>query len=333
LTDSLLAVSNEKIANAYFNAGRVFSENIEDRRKAAESYEKLLTRYPDNELVPETLYELYKVYKEDNNQKSEISRQRLLERYPENEFSKILSDPEYFNRRMAENELEEKLYQEAYDVYSLEEFNRAITLCDSAVSIQPKGTLAPKFMLLRAYSVARVSSERDFKEELGKVVRDWPETDEGKKAAELSAYLNQKVPELKIEEDRKIAAEIYVADTASLYSFVVIIMDPGFNANQATFDVISYNIDNYTNKNYRTEGILVNKTYVRILVSGFTNNSQAWEYYDAFKSDQRIRNTSGARIMTFLINSNNLKALENDKNPDRYNLFFNQNYLTRRKIK
>jgi tetratricopeptide (TPR) repeat protein len=329
LNDSLLAVSDEKLADAYFNAGKVFSEKISDRQKAAESYEKLLSRFPENELVPETLYELYKVYKEDNNPKSEITRQRLLEKFPESEFSRILSDPDYFNKRIAENKMEEKLYQEAYDIYSLENFNRAITLCDSAITIHPQGNLAPKFMLLRAYSVARISNERDFKEELNKLVKEWPETDEGKKAAELSTYLTQKLPELKIEEDKEIAKEIFTADTTSLYSFAVIIMDPVFNVNQASFDVISYNIDNYTNKNYRTEGMLINNSYVRIMVSGFANNTQAWEYYDAFKADKLIRNPAEARVMTFLINSNNLKALEVDKNPERYYLFFNENYLTR----
>jgi tetratricopeptide (TPR) repeat protein len=331
LNDSLLAVSNEKIANAYFNAGKVFSEKISDRQKAAESYEKLLSRFPGNEVVPETLYELYKVYNEDNNQKSEVTRQRLLEKFPESEFSRILSDPEYFNKRMAENKMEEQLYQEAYDIYSLENFNRAITLCDSAINIHPQGNLAPKFMLLRTYSVARVGNERDFKEELDHLIKEWPETDEGKKAVELSAYLTQKLPELKIEEDKEIAAEIFAADTTSLYSFAVIIMDPAFNVNQASFDVISYNIDNYTNKNYRTDGMLINNSYIRILVSGFANNTQAWEYYDAFKEDKLIRNPAGVRVMTFLINSNNLKALEVDKNPERYFLFFNENYLTPRK--
>lgn len=331
LNDSLLAVSNEKLANAYFNAGKVFSEKITDRQKAAESYEKLLSRFPQNELVPETLYELYKVYKEDNNPKSEITRQRLLEKYPEDEFSRILSDPDYLKKRLAVSLLEEKLYQEAYNIYSLENFNRAVTICDSAINIHPQGNLVPKFMLLRAYSVARISDERSFKEELNKLIKEWPETDEGKRAAELSTYLTQKLPELKMEEDKEIAREIFAADTSSLYSFTIIIMDPAFNVNQASFDVISYNIDNYTNKNYRTEGMLINNTYVRIMVSGFANNTQAWEYFDAFKADKLIRNPAGARIMTFLINSNNLKALEVDKNPERYNLFFNENYLTRRK--
>ena len=110
-------------------------------------------------------------------------------------------------------------------------------------------------MLLHAYSVARISDERSFKEELNNLIKTWPETAESKKAEEIITYLNQKTPELKVEEDKEIAAELYIADTTATHVFALIITDPAFNINQATFDVISYNIDNYTNKNYRTEGI------------------------------------------------------------------------------
>jgi hypothetical protein len=64
-----------------------------------------------------------------------------------------------------------------------------------------------------------------------------------------------------------------------------------------------------------------------ITVSGFTDNLQAREYYNSFEPARLIRNTTGAEILTFLINSDNLKALGQDKNPDRYFLFFNENYL------
>jgi len=333
LNDTLLKISNEKIASAYFNAGKVFAEKIADKQKAAESYETLLSRFPDNELVPETLYDLYKLYNEENSQKSEISRQRLLEKYPDSEFAKIISDPDYYNKKMSEIRMSEKLYQEAYNLYTQENFRESMALCDSAVKNNPSGNLAPKFMLLRAYSVARTSDERSFKEELNRLIKAWPATEEGKKAAELSAYLNQKLPELKIEEDKVIAAELYIADTTALYSFNVIIMDPSFNINQASFDVISYNIDNYTNKNYRTDGILVDNKYIKITVSGFADNSQAWNYYNFFRAEKVIRNSSGAQLMTFLINSNNTKNLDGDKNPERYYLFFKENYLTGKKIR
>jgi tetratricopeptide (TPR) repeat protein len=327
LTDSLLKISNEKIANALLNAGKAYSERILDPIKATETFESLINRFPDNELVPETLYNLYQVNKEKNSSKSETYRQRLLEKYPTSEFARILSDPGYYEKKMADLRMADKLYQEAYNTYIGEKFNDVISLCDDALKKFPQDPLAPKFLLLRAYSVARISDERSFKVELNNLIKAWPETSESKRAEELITFLNQKIPELKVEEDKQIATELYVADTTITHVFALIITDPAFNINLATFDVISYNIDNYTNKNYRTEGLLVDNKYIMITVSGFSDYTQTFDYYSAFRTDQIVRNSSGAKMMTFIISNDNLKTLNNDKNPGRYQLFFIENYL------
>ena len=333
LNDSMILASNEKIAQAYFNSAKIFSEKILDPAKSEESYESLLARFPKNELVPETLYDLYNLLKNSDNVKSEAFRQRLLSDYPESEFSKILSDPDYYNKLIAGKRQAENLYQAAYQLYEEQKFKESISLCDSAAATYPQEDLLPKFMLLRSYSVAKTSDERSFKEELNKVVERWPETPEGKKAEELITYLNQKLPELKVEEDKEIASEIYVADTIPVHTFALVIFDPKFNINQATFDVISYNIDNYTNKNYRTSGQLTDNKYIMITVSGFSDNKSAREYYNNFDPARQVRNPGDARILTFLINSNNLKTLGEDKNPDRYSLFFNEKYFNWQKIR
>ena len=108
---------------------------------------------------------------------------------------------------------------------------------------------------------------------------------------------------------------------------MLIISDPAFNLNQASFDVISYNIDNFTNKNFKTEGSLVDNKYMLITVSGFTDIAQAMDYYNAFKTEKYVRNPTGARMMTFIISNDNLKVLNDDKNPGRYQLFFKEKYL------
>jgi tetratricopeptide (TPR) repeat protein len=327
LTDSLRIVSNEKIANALLNAGKAYSERILDQARATETFESLINRYPLSELVPEALYNLYKINKEGNNSKSEAYRQRLLEKYPASEFARILSDPAYFEKKMADLKIAENLYEEAYKVYSGERFNDAILLCDDALKKYPQDLLAPKFLLLRAYSGARISDERKFKDELNNLIKTWPGTTESKKAEEIIAFLNQKIPELKVEEDKVIAAELYIADTTVNHVFVLVITDPAFNINQATFDVISYNIDNFTNKNYKTEGVAVEKKYIMITVSGFSDYSKAFSYYNAFKPEQVVRNPSHTKMITFIISNNNLKVLNKDKNPGRYQLFFKENYL------
>ena len=327
LTDSLKAISNEKIALALLNAGKAYSEKVLDITKATETFEALIKRFPQNELVPEALYNLYKVNKDINNSKSEAYRQRLLQNYPTSEFARILSDPIYFDKKMADLKLAEKLYEEAYNSYNDEKYNDAIALCDEGIKKYPQDVLVPKFHLLKAYSVARISDERSFKNELNNVIKTSPGTDESKRAQEIITFLNQKIPELKVEEDKVIAAELYVADTTVIHVFVLIIADPAFNINQATFDVISYNIDNFTNKNYRTEGLLVDNKYIMITVSGFTDFRQAFDYYNTFRFEKLVRNPSGSKMFSFIISNNNLKALNNDKNPERYQLFFLEKYL------
>lgn len=333
LNSSLLAVSNDKIANALLNAGKAYYEKIGDNSKATMSFEDLIARYPSDELVPEALYSLYKVNKEGNSIKAESYRQRLLEKYPESEYAKILSDPDYYNKKMKNAKMAEELYQQAYNAFTEEKFDDAVSMCNQGLNKYGEDILVPKFLLLKAYSIARTGDEREFRTELNNLIKTWPGSEESKKAQELIVYLNLKTPELKVEEDKEIAAGLYLADTTSTHVFALVITDPSFNINQATFDVITYNIDNYTNKNYRTEGILVNNKYIMITVSGFASYREAAAYYNAFRSDKFIRNTSGSKMITFLINNSNLKVLNNDKSPERYFLFFNEKYPSASRLK
>lgn len=327
LTDSLLKASNERIAFAYLNAGKAYADKINDSEGAVESFESLVSRYPGHELVPEALYNLYKINAEINDPSSESYKQQLINGFPDNEFAKMISDPGYYAKKIEELKIAEKLYVDAYTKFRNEDFSNAVSICDEALQIYGKDPLAPKFMLLKAYSIARISDERTFKDELNKIIKLWPESEEGKKAAELTAYINEKVPELKVEEEKEIAGELFTADTASTHVFILIIENPAFNLNQAAFDVISFNIDNYTNLNYRTEGTLVDNKYIMIRVSGFRQYEEALDYFNSFTVETLVRNPSGSRMYSFIINENNLRVLNDDKNPERYMLFFRENYL------
>ena len=327
LNDSLMAISDDKISTAMMNAGKAYSERLLDQERATETFESLIKRYPESELVPEALYNLYRINKQTNGARSEVYRQQLLLKYPESEYARILSDPEYYEKKMAEMKMAEARYREAYTAYNEERFNDAITLCLDGLQKYPKNQLAPKFQLLRAYSVARTSDERSFKTELNTIIKIWPNTAESKRAEELIAYLNQKSPELKVQEDKQIAAELYKKDTTAVHMFALIILDPKFNINQATFDVISYNIDTYTNRNYKTEGSMVNNKFIIITVSGFQDFTQAMDYYSKFNPGKNVRNPSGNKMITFIIDNDNLKILNDDGNPERYQFFFMDNYL------
>jgi tetratricopeptide (TPR) repeat protein len=327
LTDSMLALSNEKIAYAYLNAGKAYFEKLSDVPGATGSFEKLISRFPGNELVPEALYNLYNINRNVNGTASEMYRQRLIEKYPSTEFARILSDPGYFDKMMAEARLTEQLYNQAYNNYKSENFDASIKLCNDAMTKNGQSGLAPKFMLLRAYCIARISDEKTFKNELKDIVTRWPDSEESKKAGEIILFLDQQMPGLKVEEEKEIARDLFIADTTVTDIFALVIADGSFNMNQASFDVISYNIDNFTNKNYKTEGVLVDNQFIIITVSGFPGYSSALGYYKEFVKHGPVRNPSNASMLPFVISRANLEILNKDKNPGRYLLFFKENYL------
>ena len=327
LTDSLLSVSNDKIADAYLESGKVYAEKFRDNVKAVGSFEKLIERYPGDLYEPEALYSIYKIYTEQHDQKADLYKDKLVQKYPQNEFTKIITDPAYFSKLLESKHESEKMYQEAYEDYIKEDFNGAIAICGKAILMYTKDDLMPKFMLLKSYCIAKTADERTFKESLNTLIKAYPASAESAKATEIIAFLNNKIPELKVEEDKQIASEIYIDEMDSQHIFVIIIKNPSFNINQATFDLISYNIDNYTNKNLKTQGSLVDDKYIMLTVSGFQKTDEAMDYYRAFKTDGVIRNPSGSKIISFIIGKTNLAAFQKDKNTDRYVIFFREKYL------
>ena len=67
--------------------------------------------------------------------------------------------------------------------------------------------------------------------------------------------------------------------------------------------------------------------YVMITVSGFNDYLQAMDYYIKFNAEKNVRNPAGKKMITFIINNENLEILNNDGNPERYKLYFMENYL------
>jgi tetratricopeptide (TPR) repeat protein len=327
LTDSLMAVSNDRIASSYLESGKIYSEKFHDNGKAIESFEKLINRFPGDNYEPEALYNIYKTYRAENDQNAERYRQKLVQKYPGNEFTKIITDPDYFRKLLDTKHESEDLYESAYNAYQKEDYSGAISLCGQAMEKFSKDDLIPKFMLLKSYCIAKTSDERAFKESLKSLIKAYPSSAESTRASEIVAYLNNKIPELKIEEDKQVASEIYIPEMDPPPSFVIIIQNSVFNLNQATFDVISYNIDNYTNKNLRTQGSLVDNKFIMLIVTGFSKTEDAMDYYRAFNADNIIRNPTSSKISTFIIGKTNLDAFMKDKKPERYIIFFTEKYL------
>ena len=317
LTDSLMAISEERTAQGLYAAGRVYVEKFDDVPRATGTWQDLISRFPENPLIPQTYYELYLLYRESDPPRAESYRQALLTRFSESEFAMILTDPDFFRKKTEAEKLISSRYEEAYNQYKAGNLELARTICENINNEAPDHPLLPKVKLLYSIILGSMGDEKGYRENLSVLIKEFPATEEAKKASEMISVVDKEKPELKVEEDRLVAAELYLYEPEAPHLFVLLIENPDFNINQATFDVINYNIDNYTTKNFRASGELIDNKFIVISVGPFTTAADALTYYNAFKPLTTIRNSTPATTKTFIITPKNLDVLLTDKDPAR----------------
>ncbi|MDX2444776.1 MAG: hypothetical protein QNK30_13340 [Bacteroidales bacterium] len=329
LTDSLIQESNTRIETSMYKIGQIYLDELKDDSKAAGSFEALILRFPGTSYSLAAYYYLYELSKENGNQeKSNFYKNKIITNYPESEFAKMLSDPDYLRKR---NELEREdylLYEDLYKKYLIEQYNYVIVECERFISSKSDHDLTPKYRLLKAYAIAKVSNIRDFKEALNDVVENSPDGQEKDRAKELIAFYNEEIPELKEEEEVKISVEIYKVTANEEHIVVFSIEDASVDANQLMFNIINYNLDNYSHAEFSTNLQDVGDKGSMISIRGVGKKKETTEYLIKILKDKSITDvTTGKKISTFVISESNLGVFLENKSVSVYLKFYGKNYL------
>jgi TolA-binding protein len=326
LTDSLMQLSVTRSAEALLGEGKILASRLNDTLAAASSLEEAAKPGHDDNIRAEALFELYRLLRISDPARAERRRAELLESFPQSEYALILSDPDYINKHREMAARATRSYEEAYRAFDEGKYGDAEALCAEALRLYPQDELIPKFMLLDAMAAGAARGEMEYKAKLDTLVAGYPATDEGRRAAEIIEFLRKEKPEIRITEDTRIAEEIYHPDTLQPHFVIIIASNPRANINQMVFDVINYNLDNYTDENYRTEGAAMDAGYLLITTGPFENARQAAAWLREFNPDQTIRDAAAAGLSPYLISRDNLQKFREDSNIDRYAIFHSKEY-------
>lgn len=330
LTDSLMSLSVNKSAEALLGEGKILATRLADTLAAATSLEGAATTGSDPKIRAEALYELYRLLRTTDPARAERRRTDLLASFPESEYALILSDPDYIRKHQEIAARAMRSYETAYQAFTEERYAETIALCNEATALYPADELTPRFMLLEAMATGAIKGEMTYKNKLDSLIAKYPDTPEGKRAAEITDFLRKEIPAIKIAEDTRIAEEIYHADTLQPHYVIMIAANPRANMNQMVFDVINYNLDNYSGNNYRTEGTAVDGSYILITTGPFENAAEAAEWLRAFSPPEQIREAASASLTIYLISRDNLLKFKEDKDRNRYAIFYGKEYSTTR---
>lgn len=123
-------LSDQKIALALYDVANYYREVSLDTAEAVKTYEELLERFPENPNKLAVYYNLYRIYRNVNSNKSDQYKNILLNQYPSSPFAKIILDPEYNQKNDERQLLFNQMYNEAYDAYTKRKYTEVISSID-----------------------------------------------------------------------------------------------------------------------------------------------------------------------------------------------------------
>ncbi len=327
--DSMLQESHERIEKALFSMGQIYMEDLKDPEQAAESFKELIKRYPSSENILQAYYNLYNIYKQQGNTAlTELYKGKIIAEFPESSYARLLTNPNYIKELEEEERKVEVYYTETYHQYLQNNCAEVIARCNYALDNYSDDALIQKFSLLKALCVGKTQDIHDFSEGLYGIISAFPGTEVAENARDILSYIEKERPQVKEEEELKIAMELY-KKTDSTIHFFAYILPKRQNTNQLIFNIINFNLDYFDDLNLKVESIEFNSNYTLILVKSFKDIKQVLPYYNKITNENSIfKDVDPEDVSGFVISEPNMKILQTDKSVDRYLKFFGESYLS-----
>lgn len=343
LTAQAIQKSNTLLAQSLFAAAGILSDQMNLYRPAIERYEQLLDRYP---LYPERLDALMGLYEAYRKLPDPIAAQgvadRIVRDFSESKFARFLSDPEFNQKRLAEERQVESGYAQTYEHYLLQEYGKVVELAER---VDSGNVYHPKYLLLGALSHARLGDGTQFQTQLQQLIAYYPtgeeaekaktwlsEMEKGRQPVRAVAYLSplQKAGQQAIGAAAASEAGQFIYAPSDLHT-LVLIPDSAAHLELLQYYVADYNFGRYLLADYEVQIESMPDRSRLVLVKGLRNKTEAMDYlYGLREQNDLFEKASAGNCKLEVASEFNLKILLSSGDQAGYDQFFQENYLQQR---
>lgn len=191
-TPDKLEKSTKRIVEAYYAAATIYKDELENNRKAAQTFEILNSKYPGHHLLLESLYNLYLIaVKQKQDNRAAGYKDQILTKFPESIIAKILRDPEFVNESKRKELAISNYYSDVYNDYVTGMYDTAVYKIKMSDSRFKPNTLRSKFDLLNAMILAKQNKLKEYVQELNRIIAKSNDAEVKDKAQSLLSALNR----------------------------------------------------------------------------------------------------------------------------------------------
>ncbi len=309
------------IEKAYFKLGDLFYFQLDEKQNAAESYQKLLSRFPLSDFRPEALYKLYLIHQETDAEKAGAYAQQLKDTYPNSTFAKILVNPNYLKETSVAAEKQKLIYKEAYRFFQQDNLRMSREKINQALQVGETG-FTPQLELLKVLITGKTEDVTRYQFELESFIKRYP-------AEPTKAYAEQLLAASKalLEKLEKAKGIRYSTNVEGIHYFVTLYTTSDRITNTVVDALEKFNEAQWTKLKLTTSNLALNDEKLVTMVVEFPDRETALSYYDKFLAQLSIAKPfSNYKFYNFVITKDNFQTFYRTKALDEYLTFFNRNY-------
>lgn len=313
--------ANQKIEEAYFALGDLYSLQLQEPENAIDIYVKLITSYPLSNYMPEVLYRLHILTKALDPTKSSLYAANLMDKYPESSWTKILVNPNYLTEAGKVVIRQKALYGIAFEKYKQEKYDSANLFLQKAIDLG-NTSFTPNLSLLNILNNAKTSNLEEYKTNLTSFIQLYS-------SHELKPFAERLLQATTTLSEKKEAKSLFSTSSSATYSFAIAITKTPEVEKVVIEALQKFNKDAFQNINFNITTELLEKEKLVILVKQFSDKPSAMEYLLSFNEKlATLTLLKNYNFNNFVISENNLETLKRTQALNEYLIFYTRNFQT-----
>ena len=141
---------NKETEKAFYELGKLYIQNLEEKIKGIDIYEKFIPRFHNSELLPDVYYQLYLV-----SENKDYYKNIIINEYSESIYSKLIINPNYEIDDFKEYNTLLEIYGKLYNQLISENNNKVINAVDSLAKLYGENEFFEKISLLKAIAIGK----------------------------------------------------------------------------------------------------------------------------------------------------------------------------------
>jgi tetratricopeptide (TPR) repeat protein len=322
-SDSAIHDAQEILLEALYKAGRIYQEELDEKKMAIHKFEDIISRNIENEHVLLSSFQLYQLYKDTEPEKCETNKSFILNNYPTSDYANYIRDPEFFVKKKEREKLDLADYEKLIERFGLGMYSLVKSSANNIAQNEPKNAYRAGYLLLGAMAQAALTADKESTiPAFERVVTEYPETPEASRATEMINIIkNGYSPDIIDDFNKKSEFEY----TSNVSLILVVLLEKSDNGNDSKTAVGNFAREFYSADKLKVQLSQFSEDKQFIMVRDFQNEAKGGKFINSFQKTKKHVVALQSREV-FLISNENFAKLIASGNVEGYIKFYKEYY-------